>query len=87
MKKIFVSGNFNILHFGHLRLFKFARELGGKLIVGVNSDKIGGDAIHVHQKLRLDGIKSNNLVDESYLITESLEKTISFPGLSGLSQG
>lgn len=77
MKKIFVSGNFNVLHPGHLRLFRFARELGDKLIVGVNSDKVGGENVHVHQKLRLEGINSNNLVDESYLITKSLEKTIS----------
>ena len=38
MKTIFVSGNFNILHPGHLRLLRFARELGDKLIVGINND-------------------------------------------------
>ena len=30
-KKVFITGNFNILHPGHIRLFKFAKSLGQKL--------------------------------------------------------
>ncbi|KZZ35262.1 MULTISPECIES: PfkB family carbohydrate kinase [unclassified Oleiphilus] len=67
---VFVSGNFNILHPGHLRLLRFAREMGDRLIVGVNSDKIGGDHVHVGEQLRLDGIKSNNWVTEAFLMDE-----------------
>ena len=48
-KTVFVSGNFNVLHPGHLRLFRFARELGGRLIVGVQSDRVAGDAAHILQ--------------------------------------
>ena len=71
MKKIiFVSGNFNILHTGHLRLLKFASELGEKLIVAVHSDNLGGDAIHVPEALRLEGLKSNRWVSEAILIDE-----------------
>lgn len=33
MKKVFVSGAFNVLHAGHIRFFKDARELGDYLIV------------------------------------------------------
>ena len=40
-KTIFISGNFNILHPGHLRLLRFARELGEELIVAVHSDRLG----------------------------------------------
>ena len=40
MKKVFISGNFNILHPGHIRLFKFAKEIGAYLIVGVFCDKL-----------------------------------------------
>ena len=40
MKKVFISGNFNILHPGHIRLFKFAKECGDKVIVGVMADKL-----------------------------------------------
>lgn len=76
MKKIFVSGNFNILHPGHVRLLRFARELGDQLIVGVNSDKIAGNNSHINEKFRLEGIKSNNWVTRAFLIKEPLEKTI-----------
>ena len=37
-KTVFVAGNFNVLHPGHLRLLRFASECGEKLIVGVFSD-------------------------------------------------
>ena len=37
---VFISGAFNVVHPGHLRLFKFAKELGRKLIVGVLSDEL-----------------------------------------------
>lgn len=76
MKKIFISGNFNILHAGHIRLFKFAKNFKGKLIVGVNSDKIAGKEAHVKQRFRLEVIKNNPLVDEAILINSSLEKTL-----------
>ena len=35
---VFVSGNFNIVHPGHLRLLQFAAECGDFLAVGVNAD-------------------------------------------------
>ena len=69
-KTVFVSGNFNILHPGHLRLLRFARELGEKLIVGVHSDRIGGQGVHIPQQLRLEGVKCNNWVSEALLVDE-----------------
>ena len=38
-KTVFVAGNFNVLHSGHLRLLRFASERVGKLIVGVFQEK------------------------------------------------
>jgi rfaE bifunctional protein kinase chain/domain len=73
---VFVSGNFNILHPGHLRLLRFAREMGGKLIVGVNSDEIGCENIHIGEQLRLDGIKSNNWVTEAFLMGEPVTEVL-----------
>lgn len=39
MKKIFINGCFDILHFGHIELFKYAKFLGDHLTVAIDSDK------------------------------------------------
>lgn len=75
-KTTFVSGNFNILHPGHLRLIRFAKELGNKLIVGVYSDKIAGSLALLPQDLRLETIKSISWVDEAFIIYNSLIEVI-----------
>ena len=36
--KVFVNGCFDVLHRGHLELFKFAKDLGGNVIVGIDTD-------------------------------------------------
>jgi len=38
MRVVLVTGGFDPLHSGHIAYFKAARELGDKLVVGVNSD-------------------------------------------------
>lgn len=38
-KVVLVTGGFDPLHSGHIEYFKAARELGDKLIVGLNSDE------------------------------------------------
>ena len=35
---VFANGCFDVLHVGHIRYLHGAKQLGGKLIVGVNSD-------------------------------------------------
>jgi cytidyltransferase-like protein len=59
MKKdnlILVTGHFNVFHPGHLRLLLFAKECGGKLVVGVESDQLAGTAAYVPEHLRLEGV-------------------------------
>lgn len=73
---VFVSGNFNILHPGHLRLLRFARDCGEKLVVGVHSDRIAGDGAHVPERLRLEGVQSNSWVDEAFLMDEPVTEVI-----------
>jgi len=76
MKTAFISGNFNILHPGHLRLFRFAKELNCKLVVGVYSDKIAGIKSAINENLRLEGVLANSWVDESFIIYDSIELVI-----------
>lgn len=38
-KVVFANGCFDVLHVGHIRYLKGARELGDLLVVGVNSDE------------------------------------------------
>ena len=74
---VFISGAFNVVHPGHLRLFKFAKELGRKLIVGVLSDELIKQKTLLKDKLRVEGVKSIQYVDEVILIKNSINKTIS----------
>jgi len=69
---VLVSGNFNVLHPGHLRLLRFAKESGDYLIVAVESDHIAGSAAHVPENLRVEGVKSNSWVNETILLEEPL---------------
>lgn len=73
---VFVSGTFNILHPGHLRLLRHARECGERLVVGVVSDRIAGKGAHVPQHLRLEGVQSNSWVDEAFLMDEPVTEVI-----------
>ena len=75
-KIVLLCGNFNVIHSGHLRILRFAKKLGGKLLVGVNSDKLAGKAAFISEKKRLEGVKSNTFVDKSFIIKSSLQKEI-----------
>ena len=73
---VFVSGTFNVLHPGHLRLLKFAKANGDRLIVGVFTDRVAGSAAHVPQDFRLEAVKMNGLVDEAFLVDSPVEEVI-----------
>jgi cytidyltransferase-like protein len=57
----FVSGNFNVVHPGHLRLLKFAAEQADALVVGVNADKASG--VTLPQDMRLENVRSIGMVE------------------------
>jgi D-beta-D-heptose 7-phosphate kinase/D-beta-D-heptose 1-phosphate adenosyltransferase len=38
MKNIWINGCFDIVHMGHIELFKYAKSLGNKLVVGIDTD-------------------------------------------------
>ena len=37
--KVWTNGCFDILHRGHIELFRYAKSLGDELVIGVDSDK------------------------------------------------
>jgi rfaE bifunctional protein kinase chain/domain len=76
LKTVFVSGSFNVLHPGHLRLLRFAKECGDRLIVAVHSDRIAANAAHVLEHLRLEGVQSISWVDEAFIVDEPVPAVI-----------
>jgi len=73
---VFISGNFSILHPGHIRLFQLARNLGDELIVGVNSDETVISPINVPIALRMDSVNSIQMVNKAIVINNDLEKIL-----------
>ena len=71
---VFVFGNFNILHPGHLRLLSFAAEAGGALVVGVTADDAVG--VTMPQSDRLSGIRAIGAVAEAVALSEPAEQFI-----------
>jgi rfaE bifunctional protein kinase chain/domain len=75
-RTVFVSGNFNVLHPGHLRLLRFAKEYGDRLIVAVQSDRIAANGAHVPEQYRLEMVKANSWVDEAFLMDEPVTEVL-----------
>jgi rfaE bifunctional protein kinase chain/domain len=68
-----VTGNFNILHPGHIRLLRFAKECGDVLVVAVNSDELVNSPDYLEQQHRLEVVVSLEFVDYAFINSESLE--------------
>lgn len=65
----FVSGNFNVVHPGHLRLLKFAAEQADMLVVGVTPDFAPG--VTLGQEMRLDNVRSISFVHHVVRLEDS----------------
>jgi len=71
---VFVSGNFNIVHPGHLRLLQFAAECGDCLVVGVHDHSYPGAKLP--ESMRLDGVRAISFVKYAFILRESPESFI-----------
>lgn len=65
-KVVLVTGNFNVIHPGHLRLLNFARDCGDYLLVGVTRD--GHPGVYVQEQMRLEGMQAIGAVDHALLL-------------------
>jgi rfaE bifunctional protein nucleotidyltransferase chain/domain len=72
MKNIWTNGAFDVLHYGHIEMFKYAKSLGDKLIVGTDSDirlkkhkfpKSSNRPIN-NEKQRVEFLRSIKYIDE-----------------------
>lgn len=72
---VLVSGNFNTIHPGHLRLLRFAAECGNYLVVAIADDHEEG--ILVPAGLRLEGVKSLSFVNHAFILQGPPEQLIS----------
>ncbi len=75
-KTVLVSGNFNILHPGHVRLLRFAKECGDLLIVAVNSDERLNNPDYIEQAHRLEVISSLEYVDHAFINSQPVDALI-----------
>ena len=73
---VLITGHFNVLHPGHIRLFQFARGLGKRLLVAVESDLLAGSLAHVKEGLRLESVRNCSLVDETFVFNEPVEELV-----------
>ena len=76
MPVIFTNGCFDLLHRGHLELLKFCKSLGGKVVVGLNSDQCvrdlkGHKRPIINQDDRKFLLESLKYVDEVIIFDES----------------
>lgn len=69
-KIVFVSGTFNIVHPGHLRLLRFAAECGDFLVVGILDDQQAENA-QLGQDMRFEGVAAISWVNRAVLLRES----------------
>jgi len=78
MKRIWTNGCFDILHIGHIELFKYARSLGDSLTIGIDSDqrvsKLKGKNRPINdQNCRKKMLSSIRWVDNVMVFDDELE--------------
>ncbi len=71
---VFVWGDFNIIHPGHLRLLTFAADCGDVLVVGIRPDS--APSVVIPHDLRLQSVRSIAVVDYAFVLEAAPEDFI-----------
>ena len=70
----FISGNFTVIHAGHMRLFKFAGDASDIVVVGINPDGCSG--VTVPLEYRIEALKAISFVHHVHELTETPQEFI-----------
>ena len=73
MVKVFTTGTFDVLHYGHINLLKKAKGLGDYLIVGLNDKKNGKETYYTYEE-RKKILEAIRYVDEVVPILKQEDK-------------
>ena len=76
MKKAFISGNFNTIHHGHLRLMKFARSIADELIIGLTEDMEDSEINTTSINERIENLESISYVTKIEKINNNLAEKL-----------
>ena len=71
-QKVFVSGKFAVIHSGHIRLFIAAKNLGLKLIVGLDTEGLDNSEV----EWRTNFLKNQEFIDEVVHFESDLRQLI-----------
>jgi rfaE bifunctional protein kinase chain/domain len=75
-KKALITGHFNVLHPGHIRLFKYAKSISETLIVAIEPNEFNSKSIYVDEKERLASLKIIELIDDVFIFKNTIENAI-----------
>jgi glycerol-3-phosphate cytidylyltransferase len=79
MRKIYVLGVFDLFHVGHISLLIQAKNLGGELVVGINSDNVVKSYKRtpiIPEKERLEIVRNCKIVDKAFIVNTLDNKEI-----------
>jgi len=72
---VFTNGCFDVVHRGHVELLKYCKDIGSRVIVGLNSDESvkrlkGSERPYFNEQDRKLLLETLNCVDEVYIFDE-----------------
>jgi len=71
-KTVFISGKFKVIHSGHIRLFLYAKTIGNRLIVGLDSDGLDASELLWREEF----LRNQEFVDDVITFDGDVIKTI-----------
>lgn len=76
---VLVTGVFDVLHQEHVNFLRKAKNLGDKLIIGIESDvrvkKLKGKGRPINsEEIRMQNLKNFNLAEEIFVLPENMDE-------------